>query len=73
MSKVSMMIWFLLYTAMFIFIGYAARVMHVEYKEIKEDEKQMCITMYRLDPISTLADSYCDEFFNVLRLENKEK
>jgi len=65
-------IYVLIWGVMFFYLGYMARILQVEHREIKESKMKTCITMYKHNPVRTLADSYCDEFFNVLRLDNKD-
>lgn len=52
---------------LFIFFGYFLRMAHVEFNSIQEDKKELCVSMYKRDPVDTMAGNFCDEFFSELK------
>ena len=50
-----------------VWAGYEGRITYVMQQEAEKDKKDLCVTMYKQSPVETMADSYCDEFFTVLR------
>lgn len=54
-------------TVLGLIIGFGVGIEHHKLNQLEVEQKQICIQAYRENSAAVLADSFCDDYFQVMR------